>query len=205
MNRKKKKNHSIVAVFDFDHTITNRDSFLFFLLYTKGFYKSLFGFLYLMPDFIKFLFGKCTRKRIKEKIITYFFYDIPWTEIKKMGQKYAHNRLDQYLKQKALTALAWHQSQGHRCLLVSASFAFYLEPWGSRHRFEKVLASELEVIQEKITGRLRGENCWGPEKKKRLEEYLGSLSGITLYVYGDSQGDKEILAIADFPFFCKYS
>ena len=74
-----------------------------------------------------------------------------------------------------------------------------------KYGFEAVLASRLEVTPDGvITGNLAGKNCWGPEKKRRLLEYLGEEKPSSLYVYGDSLGDADILAIADHPFYRKF-
>jgi phosphoserine phosphatase len=39
------------------------------------------------------------------------------------------------------------------------------------------------------------------EKVNRLNSLLGELTEYRLYVYGDSSGDKEMLAIADKPYY----
>jgi phosphatidylglycerophosphatase C len=197
-------NKTTIAVFDFDHTITDRDSFLYFLFFSKGVWRSFLFFLMLSPFFLAYAVGIFSRKKIKEKILTCFFKGESFKNLKKVGQAYVDQRLDSYLKPEAMNKLAWHQSQGHRCILISASFTFYLHQWCIRHKLEKVLSSEAETSDGFLTGHLQGENCWGPEKKKRLLDYVGDLSNTVLYVYGDSLGDRDILEIADFPFYCKF-
>lgn len=193
---------SCVAVFDFDHTLTDRDSLLPFLFFMQGFWKASFHLAALTPAFIRFLIGNLSRQAVKEKIVKRFMGGWSFAEMQVLGQRYAANQLDHYLKPEAIERLAWHQSEGHRCLLVSASLEFYLRPWAMRHGFEEVLASRLELTPTgQVTGRLSGLNCWGPEKAKRLLEYLGPREQYKLYVYGDSRGDCEILALADHPFY----
>lgn len=202
-----KSSPDCLAVFDFDHTITDRDSLLPFLFYIQGFWKTIYHLLVLTPDFICYLVGHLSRQEMKEKILTRFIGGRCFTEVQSLGQDYADCQLDNYLKPEAMKRLAWHQSQGHRCLLISASLEFYLKPWAKRHGFEEVLASCLELTSSGyVTGRLQGLNCWGPEKKRRLLAYLGStqVDRIQLYVYGDSRGDQEILALANYPFYRKF-
>ena len=62
--------------------------------------------------------------------------------------------------------------------------------------FETALATRLEVDAGRLTGRLTGANVRGPEKVRRLEEYLDG-AAVTLWAYGDSAGDRELLAVAD--------
>lgn len=197
-----------IAVFDFDKTLTRCDSFLPFLFYFNGFWKTTYSLLLLTPDFIRYLFGRLSRQNIKEKIIERFIAGRQYRDIQSLGEAYAEKKLDKYLRTEAMRRLSWHQSQGHRCILVSASFEFYLSPWARRHGFEEVLASRLELTPSGyVTGNLLGLNCWGPEKKNRLTDYLEHTLGAKdqdLYVYGDSRGDQEILAMADYPFYRRF-
>jgi HAD superfamily hydrolase (TIGR01490 family) len=195
---------STIAIFDFDHTMTDRDSLLPFLFYMQGFWKTIYLLIILSPAFAKYAIGLLSRQRMKEEILIRFFGGELFSDLQKLGKDYAAQQLDSYLRPEALKRLAWHQAQGHRCLLVSASLELYLKPWAMRHGFEEVLGSCLEVTPVgQVTGRLIGLNCWGPEKERRLRAYLGSIECVQLYVYGDSQGDREILALADYPFYRK--
>lgn len=193
---------SVVAAFDFDHTLTDRDSLLPFLFFMQGRWKTGCHLACLGPDFLSFLIGNLSRQGIKEKILTRFIGGKSFVDLQALGEDYADRQLDQYLKPKSLHRLAWHQSQGHRCILVSASLDFYLTPWGLRHGFEKVISSRLEMTPSGYaTGQLAGLNCWGPEKAKQLLDYLGPREHYQLYVYGDSRGDQEMLALADYSFY----
>lgn len=195
-------NSSTVAVFDFDNTLTDRDSLLPFLFYVQGFWKTIFLLITLIPHFIRYVIGNLPRQQMKEKILRRFIGGKSLVEVKALGQKYVDQQLDRYLKPEALKRLAWHLSQGHRCLLVSASLEFYLIPWAKKHGFENVLASRLEITSDGyVTGNLVGLNCWGPEKERRLLAYFGSLKPDHIYAYGDSRGDQEMLQWAHYPFY----
>lgn len=194
-----------VAVFDFDHTITDRDSLLPFLFFVQGFWKTFYFLFLLIPSFLTYLIGYLSRQKMKERILQRFIGGRSFKEIENLGKEYADTQLDHYLKPKALKRLAWHQSLGHRCLLVSASLEFYLIPWAKRHGFEAVLGSRLEVSSSGIViGKLIGLNCWGAEKERRLLDYWDHKKPAQLYVYGDSRGDQEMLALAHFPFYRKF-
>ncbi len=47
-----------------------------------------------------------------------------------------------------------------------------------------------------MNGRFQGPNCRGPEKVRRLREVFGPDLHLTA-AYGDSDGDYEMLALAD--------
>jgi len=84
-------------------------------------------------------------------------------------------------------------------VLASASLELLLEPWARAAGVDDVLATRLEVRDGRLTGRLAGPNCYGPEKVARLEALVGDLAGVELYAYGDSRGDRELLAAAQHP------
>lgn len=89
-----------------------------------------------------------------------------------------------------------HRRRGHAVVLVTASLELYLSPWAARSGFDAVLATELDFRNERFSGRLATPNCWGKEKARRLQEWLSTRPPSFLYVYGDSRGDLEMLAMA---------
>lgn len=196
---------SVIAAFDFDHTLTGRDSLLPFLVQIKGWGYTSTQLTMLAPAFIRYLTGTLSRQGVKEKILERFIRGMHGRDLEVLAENYAHHHLDHYIKSAPLRRLAWHQAQGHSCVLISASLELYLKPWAAMHGFNTVLASQLELTQEGYaTGRLAGLNCWGPEKVRRLIEYAGPKQNYQLYAYGDSRGDCELLAFADYPFYRKF-
>jgi phosphatidylglycerophosphatase C len=100
--------------------------------------------------------------------------------------------------------LRWHQASSHDVVFVSASFGAYLRPLALGLGVDHVLCTELVVGDDGLlTGDLAGANCRGPEKLRRLHAWLderhGGRSEVELWAYGDSPGDRELLAGADHP------
>lgn len=196
------KEKSVIAVFDFDGTITYRDTFVAFLWHTTPMYSFLWNFFVLMPKVFLFCFRYYNRQQLKEHFISQFFGGMPEDTLGKWGSNFAQGALERLIRPEALQRIHWHQKQGHQCLLVSASLDIYLVPWGKRHSFDQVVCSRVEVDGSgRITGKLFGVNCRGAEKVRRIEEILGPLHKYFLYVYGDSSGDRELLACADRGFY----
>lgn len=194
-----------IAAFDFDNTITTKDSLLPFLIFTHGKWETLKRLLPLTPLFIRYMFGGAGRQETKEAILSSFFKGSSLTALSLKGQEYASSKtMESLLKPAAIARLKWHQLQGHKCYIVSASIDTYLLPWGKRHGFDHVICSRLDVDKNGIfTGKLRELNCWGPEKTRRLLEISGPKDNFKLYAYGDSRGDRELLDLADFPYYCR--
>lgn len=190
-----------IAVFDFDGTLTYRDTLLPFLFFTHG-TRAAIKLLTLFPNFVRYALKMKSRQATKESIITEFYAGLPIFEVERQCRAYAETKLDKKIKPEARDRLHWHLSQGHRIVVVSASLNHYIIPWAKSLGIKDVISSQLEVTPDGfVTGKLKGLNCWGPEKSRRLTELLGNPKDFSIYAYGDSRGDQELLAMADYSFF----
>jgi HAD superfamily hydrolase (TIGR01490 family) len=195
------KQNIIVAAFDFDGTITTEDSLPVFLSYTTGFFKA-WSLLFLhIPLFTLCLLTRVSRQQVKESLLKSFFKGNSIRSLKCEGEKFARSNLLSLIKKKALEKLKWHQKNNHVCVLVSANLDVYLETFAKDFGFDHCLCSIVDSKEGIVTGRLKGLNCIGEEKVRRLGEIFGEKDTYTLYAYGDSDGDKEMLALADHPFY----
>lgn len=191
----------VVAAFDFDGTLTYRDSLLPFAIFTRGKLKSTLSLTVELPKLLGFVLKLVSRQTAKEALLRRFFGGEHIETVRRWGQEFADKGVPFLLRPEAMERYYWHKQQGHRCIVVSASVDIYLNPWAKCAGFDDVLGSKLEISSEdKLTGRLVGKNCWGPEKVRRLEELLGPKAGYTLFAYGDSRGDQEMLQLADYAF-----
>lgn len=191
-----------VAAFDFDGTITYRDSLLPFLLYSRGNFKGSLLIASQLPLFLSYLFGRAGRQEVKEGLLNAFFSGFSNEEMDILGDKFASSYLRDHVKPEALARLLWHQERGDLCILVSASIETYLIPWARLNGFHHVLSSKLFVDEEgAVNGKLLGANCRGEEKVRRLKALLGDLKGFEIFAYGDSLGDKELLETATHSFY----
>jgi phosphatidylglycerophosphatase C len=198
------KNDTIVAAFDFDKTITTKDSLIVFLWYSVGMPRFLLNIVKCLPAFIAYFLKIMRRGKTKEYILKQFFGGRPYSWILDKAAHFSQEKIPSLLLPQAMQRLQWHKEQGHRCFLVSGTLEIYLKPWAEKAGFDGVIATQLELTpQNTITGRLKDGNCYGPEKQRRLENILGKRDSYTLYAYGDSRGDKELLAMADHPFYRK--
>lgn len=196
----KQDKRPVVAAFDFDGTLTRRDSLVSFLAYSFGWPKTVLKLSFLTPWFLLYLIGRLNRKEMKEIILTQFLKGVPYEAVLVLGKRFAEKKIPSLVIPQRMAKLNWHLSEGHRCFLVSASIDAYLVPWAKLNGFEAAVTSKLEADAAGcVTGKLIGQNCRRGEKVRRLEEIIGNLSAYELYAYGDSEGDKELLAAADHP------
>ena len=197
-------NKPVIAAFDFDGTLTKRDSLIPFLIFCFGKMAVFKKILLETPSILQFLVGYISRQDLKEKILIRFFEGMPKSQFIHLAEDYSNSTLKNLVTKEALDRIKWHRSLGHRCILISANLDAYLIPWAKANGFDDVITSVIEYSSENIvTGRLVGLNCRGKEKVTRLEKVIGSLKEYTIYAYGDSKGDHELLKIADYPFYRK--
>ena len=198
------ENKPVVAAFDFDGTLTRRDTLLPFLLYLLGGAQVLRHALVLAPTLAGYGLGMIRNDVAKERVFARCLAGMRIEELQQEAERFASLVLPGLLRQEALQRFDWHKQQGHRCVVISASLELYVQPWALKAGFDDVIATHLETLEEgRITGRLSGANCFGVEKVRRLEALLGPRNGYTLYAYGDSQGDKELLSGADYAYYRK--
>lgn len=198
-----KQSKITVAAFDFDGTLTYRDSLLSFFLFVSGPFRTFLNLIIETPLFILYLFGYKTRQDVKESLLKRFFKGKQRQELQKWGREFAQNKIKELLRPNAQNRIDWHKKQGHQCILVSANLDLYLEPWGPLVGFDNIIASRVEFANDGLTGKLVGLNCRGLEKVRRLTEIMGPKEDYFLYAYGDSAGDLELLEFADLSFYQK--
>lgn len=192
----------IVAAFDFDGTLTSRDSLLSFFYFCTGPSTTVINLFLEIPHFFQYLLGDMDRQGLKEALLSRFLKDKTQQEVKMRAEEFARQILPKMIRPEGFKRIAWHKHQGHRCILISANLDIYLIPWGIHNGFDDVIASRVEFSSEgKMTGHLIGFNCRGKEKVRRLTEILGPRTEYILYAYGDSEGDRELLDIADISFY----
>jgi phosphatidylglycerophosphatase C len=191
----------IVAAFDVDGTLTTRDCVVPFLRLVGGTGR-LTGGLALAAGRVVPALARRDRDALKAESARVVFTGRAEHDVEAAGASFAARIEQAWLRRDTLTRMHWHRIAGHRVVLVSASFGAYLRPLGRRLVTDGVLATELEIDDTgRCTGALLGGNCRGVEKVTRLhawlDEHHGGRSAVELWAYGDSSGDRHLLADAD--------
>ncbi|MFV0469940.1 MAG: HAD family hydrolase [Dysgonomonas sp.] len=186
-----------IAAFDFDGTITTKDTLFDFISFYHGRSKFLWGLFRMSPTLVCFKLGFITNEKAKQRLFSYFFRGKDITEFNDFCRLYA-KRIDDLCYQSSLNQLMVHNDRNDEIILISASIENWIVPWASAHSIKRVLATQIEIENGLITGRFSSKNCYGAEKVNRLKEIYPNKEEYTLYAYGDSRGDKELLDFADF-------
>ena len=187
-----------VAVFDFDGTLTTKDSLLQFILFAKGKKATVMGFLLFIPLFVLMFLRLLDHSRCKELLLSYFFKGMPKSELLRLGEAFAP-RYKEIMRRETNDLLQKHMQDGDTLYIISAGLVEWVRPIALSVGVKNVLGTEMAVDNQGIlTGRFATPNCFGQEKVNRLLEVEPQRDSYILYAYGDSGGDKEMLAFADY-------
>jgi len=120
----------------------------------------------------------------------------------RMSVDWFDNMLRYYIAEGGRKQIDWHKNQGHTVVIVSASTPYAVKPvadaLGLEHAF---LATELEVVDGRFTGRVVEPACYGDGKVARTIAYARA-HGIDLgrsYFYSDSASDLPLLEAVGHP------
>ena len=182
-----------VYAFDFDGTLTTKDSLLEFIRYAKGSCGLWLGFLRYVHLLILMKLGFYPNWKAKQKVFAHFFKGMTIEDFDAICQEFAASS-KHLLRPKGIETIDNAINEGADVLIVSASIDNWVQPFFAK---VKVLGTQIEVKDGVLTGRFLTKNCYGEEKINRLKAVYPNRQDYHLTAFGDSRGDKELLAFAD--------
>ncbi|MCK5825020.1 MAG: HAD-IB family hydrolase [Ichthyobacteriaceae bacterium] len=189
-----------LALFDFDGTITKKDTLIDFIKYSVGKKAYYFGLAKMFFMLIGFKLKIIPNHKAKEKFIAHFFGGWNISEFQKKATEYSNIEIDKITFPKAIEKLNWHKQQNHKIVVVSASMECWLKPWCVKNNLD-LISTQLKVVDGKVLGSFYTKNCHGQEKVNRIKKELNLNNFDEIYAYGDSSGDTEMLEFADKGFY----
>ena len=189
-----------IAFFDFDGTITIKDTLPEIIKFQKGIAAYCIGLLLCAPWLIAYKLKLFPNDKAKEKILVYFFADLPETVFQEKCNLFADRMLPGLIRPDALKVINQLRTDGFEIAVISASAENWIRNWSDRLRL-KLIATKLEVKKGLITGRIEGRNCYGEQKVACIREQWNLTEYEDIYVYGDTSGDKPMLALATKSFY----
>ncbi len=184
-----------IAFFDFDGTITTKDTLLEFIKFSKGNLLFYAGFLLNLHFLVAYKLKIISNQTAKEKILRFFFKQTPEAEFISKCSSFTSQVLPGLLRKKALDEIRTLREKGYKVVVVSASPENWILGW-TRDQEVDLIASRLEIINGNLTGNLIGKNCHGEEKVTRISEIFQLSDFDEILAYGDTSGDKPMLRLA---------
>lgn len=188
----------VLAIFDFDGTLTYRDSFKEFIRYEKGRFNFLLGLFILSPVLVLYALRIMSNSKAKQMVFSYYFKGMSLNSFNSIAIDYSMHHVDSIIRKDAWKALEKHKEQGHTVCIVTATPENIVGPWCSYHGVN-CIGTKISIEQGIITGKFASKNCYGQEKVNRLKEVYALEKYDQIHAYGDSKGDKELLSIASQP------
>lgn len=189
-----------IAFFDFDGTITSKDTLAEILKFAKGKSAYYSGLAILSPVIVLYKTGLLSNHRAKEIMLKYFFKGMPINAFDNLCKEFTEKKLPALIREKALEEIKQHLQNNIKVVVVSASPVNWVKPWCNQLNID-CIATYLEVKENKITGKISGRNCSGNEKVKHiLNNYVLSRYS-KIYAYGDTKGDLPMLALSTNKFY----
>ncbi|MBQ0073661.1 MAG: HAD-IB family hydrolase [Prevotella sp.] len=188
----------VIAVFDFDGTLTTKDTMLEFIRFVCGTKKLYLGILLYSPLLVLMKMRVIDNHKLKQRFLSYFFKGLTYSEFSEYGMSFA-SREAELLNRGTHAMLLKHLQEGADVYVVSASVVEWVRPFCLSLGVKEVLGTEMEVDADgKLTGRFATHNCYGKEKVRRFLEVEPDRDSYTLYAYGDSRGDYPMFELSDY-------
>lgn len=188
-----------LALFDFDGTLTTQDTFRGFIYLSSGPLRTAAGNVALAPLVLGYRRGVVSGSVLRRAAAAFCFRGRAAEDIERHGRQYAR-QLDECLRPEAMSRLRWHQQQGHRVAIVSASLSAYLRPWADSVGVD-LICNELEARGGVHTGRLVDGDCSREEKARRVRARYVVGEYERIYAYGDTPEDHALLRLASRRYF----
>ena len=183
-----------VYAFDFDGTLTTRDTLIAFIRYVAGTKALRLGFLRYAPLLVLMKLGLYPNWKAKQKVFSHFFKGMDYSTFKACGHNFAEDS-SRLLRPEAVKLIGELVERKEEVVIVTASIEEWVQPFFPG---AKVLATKVEVDANGcLTGRFLTKNCYGQEKVDRVRSMYPDRDDYYLIAYGDSRGDRELLAFAD--------
>lgn len=184
-----------LVLFDFDGTITTKDTFLEFIRFYHGTPKFLAGFAAASPWLVAMKLKMYQNYEAKQRVLKWFFSGEDAEVFNRKCLEFSEQVVPSLIRPGAIAEIEKHRNANATVAVISASAENWVRPWCEKNNLG-CLATQLEVVNGKISGRISGFNCYGPEKERRIRECYPIDEFDEIFAYGDSRGDLEMMALA---------
>jgi phosphatidylglycerophosphatase C len=185
-----------IVAFDFDGTLTVRDTFTAFLAWRAGPLRYRAGLMRLLPAAGHYLRDH-DRGRLKAAAVRLFLAGLSRADFEDAARRFAEGRARTLLRPDAIRAWRRWQSQSARLVIVTACPEEIVAPFARGLGADSLIATRLAYDDgDRLSGELDGKNCRGMEKVERLKEAFGPDVRLEA-AFGDTEGDTEMLALAE--------
>lgn len=190
------------AFFDMDNTLLSASSGRLYLRYLREIgYVSWHKWIYISAQTLGYFLGLTDFPRLMSRLMQHTVgtgADEAW----RLSRDWFDTMLRHYIAPGAAERIDWHRERGHHVAIVSAATQFAVQPVAQAFGLDKAyLATQLEIVDGRFTGRIIEPACYGAGKVLLAGEYAQA-HGLDLgecYFYSDSHHDLPLLEAVGHP------
>lgn len=194
--------NNAIAIFDLDHTLTRRDTYLRFLGHTLR--KRPWRLIWCMQlpfAWLVFKGGYRDNAWLKAVFLKAVAGNIDRHSLDQIVGEFCKKTEQSQIYEDARKRVAFHQGRSDRLVLASASFDFYVVRLAKTLGFDEVLCTHAKWLNNnRLAGEIDGKNCYGPHKAAAVKKYLEKFSdNREIFFYSDHHSDLPVFLLANHP------
>ncbi len=181
--------------FDFDGTITYKDTMFLFLRYYNP-AKFRVQFIRHIPLFILLKLKLADTEKVKKSFIGSVLKGQLQSKIEEKAEKFFEENFPKIIRENALDFINNIDREHTHSLIVTASLDLWVKPFAEKLQMQLV-STQAEFKNGIFTGNFIGINCNGNEKLERIKKQIYGHKYDKIIAFGDTSGDKAMLKWAD--------
>ena len=192
-----------ICAFDFDGTLTKKDTFVEFIRYVHGERKTITGFLLHFPVLLLMKLHLYSNQKAKQKVFSWFFRNMEIDRFNLLCKDFAHTNKQRLLRPAGIKRIRKALEEGDKVIIISASIDNWVCPFfdefGDKIQIE---GTQIEVKNGHLTGMIYYCQLLRTGKSKPIKSpTILNERDYYLTAFGDSRGDKELINYADKGYF----
>jgi len=193
-----------IHAFDFDGTLTRRDTLLEIMHFHLGFKRFTLLMLHFLPHLVLMTVGLYPRHKVKQKVFSRCFGGMKTEQFDNLCHRFAAEKAS-LLRLAGMQQIQELLAKGDNVVIITASMVNWVKPFFSTMPGVIVLGTMAKENEDCLTGRFATKNCRGKEKINRLLQFFPERKQYRLTAYGDSRGDLPLLDFADEGYYRPFS
>lgn len=199
-SRDNKSIQSTAAVFDLDNTITKSDTYISILLLILFQRPQRMIYSLLLPcAVLAHKIGLKDNTWLKKTFLKIIAGGATLDQIDEWAEQFVLKIISYGIYPEALKAIEIHKKNGHRLIMATASFDFYVLKLAEKLGFDEVVCTQSSWDESnRINGEIDGKNCYGDAKLMKLKKHFGSERNQWYIIgYSDHHSDTPMLEWVD--------
>lgn len=181
--------------FDFDGTLTYKDTMFMYLKFYDP-TKFRLQFLRHVPLFILLKLKLAETEKVKKSFIGSILKGQTREKIEKKSLQFFEAHYPKIVRENALDFIRNIDRENTQSLMVTASLDIWAKPFADAFQMQLV-STKAEFKNGIFTGNFIGRNCNGKEKLERIQSEISDTRYDKIIAFGDTSGDKPMLAWAN--------